>query len=222
MEYIFRTSEYDVEQLVPEVSVVLEKRVELASRQRLPGMWKATDSGAQKSGTPRPMTRGRLIYRRVVGIALIVLGLFMMISGLMKPQELLLPLFAGVCGLVFGINALWSTRKKEGEEAVEVTEAAESVKEPEKKLSKKYESTARTFLTNLANVGTTEVRFSEEGMHLGEQTVIPYAEMEYFFETPLGYLIAWGRQATFLQKQDLQHDDETEFRGFVACRVSVL
>ena len=222
MEYIFRTSEYDVEQLVPEVSVVLEKRVELASRQRLPGMWKATDSVAQKSGTPRPMTRGRLIYRRVVGIALIVLGLFMMISGLMKPQELLLPLFAGVCGLVFGINALWSTRKKEGEEAVEVTEAAEPAKEPEKKLSKKYESTARTFLTNLANVGTTEVRFSEEGMHLGEQTVIPYAAMEYFFETPLGYLIAWGRQATFLQKQDLQHDDETEFRGFVACRVTIL
>jgi hypothetical protein len=46
--------------------------------------------------------------------------------------------------------------------------------------------------------------------------------MEYFFETPSGYLIAWDRQATFLQKKDLQHDDETEFRGFVACRVSIL
>ena len=112
MEYIFHTSAYDVEQLVPEVSVVLEKRVELASRQRLPGMWKATDSVAQKSGTPRPMTRGRLIYRRVVGAALIVLGLFMLIAGLKKPEELLLPLIAGVCGIVVGVHSLWSTRKE--------------------------------------------------------------------------------------------------------------
>ena len=217
MEYIFRTSAYDVEQLIPEVSVVLEKRVELASRQRLPGMWKATDSMAQKDGASGRMTRGRLLYRRIVGVTLIVLGLFMLIAGLKKPEELLLPLIAGICGIVVGAHSLWSTRKKQEKETAE-----EPAKEPEKKLSKKYEATARNFLTNLANVGTTEVRFSEEGMHLGEHAVLPYTAMEYFFETPSGYLIAWDRQATFLQKKDLQHDDETEFRGFVACRVSIL
>lgn len=217
MEYIFHTSAYDVEQLVPEVSVVLEKRVELASRQRLPGIWKATDSMAQKGGAPGRMTRGRLLYRRIVGAALIVLGLFMMIPGLKEPDKLLLPLIVGICGIVVGAHSLWSTRKKQEKETAE-----EPAKGPGKKLSKKYETTARNFLTNLANVGGTEVRFSEEGMRLGEHAVIPYAAMEYFFDTPLGYLIAWDRQATFVQKKDLQNGDETEFRGFIACRVSII
>ena len=214
MEYTFRTSAYDVELLVPEVSQALETRVELASRKRLPGMWKVTDSLSQKH-TSDPMPRGRLIYRRVVGIALIVLGLFMMIPGLMKPQELLLPLFAGVCGLVFGINALWSTRKKPVKETT-----GEPAGEQTKKPSKRFEDTARTFLTNLAKVEPTEVRFSEDGMHLGEHAVIGYGEIEHFIETPLGYLLSWSTQATFLQKRDLQGGALEEFQDCVSEKMS--
>ena len=213
MEYIFQTSAYDVEQLVPEVSVALEKRVELASRRRVPGMWKATDSLSQKGGAQQ-MTRGRLVYRRVVGIALIVLGLLMLIPGLKEPEELLLPLIAGICGIAIGIHSLWSTRKKPEKETKEA-----SAQMPEKKLSKRFEGTARTFLSNLAKVGQTEVRFSEDGMQLGEAALIAYGEMEYFIETPQGYLVAWGTQATFLQKKDLQGDAGDEFHAFVSEQV---
>ena len=214
MEYIFQTSAYDVEQLTGEVSVALEKRVELASRRRLPGMWKATDSLSQKNGAQQ-MTRSRLVYRRVVGIALIALGLFMLIPGLKEPKELLLALIAGACGIVIGIHSLWGTRKKPVKEVAETP-----AKMPEKKLSKRYEDTARTFLSNLAKVGQTEVRFSEDGMQLGESALIGYGEMEYFIETPQGYLVAWGTQATFLQKKDLQDAVEGEFHAFVSERVS--
>lgn len=213
MEYIFQTSAYDVEQLFPEVSVALEKRVELASRRRVPGMWKATDSLSQKGGAQQ-MTRGRLVYRRVVGIALIVLGLLMLIPGLKEPEELLLPLIAGICGIAIGIHSLWSTRKKPEKETKEA-----SAQMPEKKLSKRFEGTARTFLSNLAKVGQTEVRFSEDGMQLGEAALIGYQEIEYFIETPQGYLVAWGTQATFLQKKDLQGDAGDEFCAFVSERV---
>lgn len=213
MTYIFHTSTYDVDALVPEVSQALEKRVELVSRQKLPGMWKATDRLSQ-GGTSGEMPRGRLIYRRVVGIALIVLGLFMLIPGLMQPRELLVPLIAGICGLAVGIHSLWSTRKKPAKITPE-----ESAEKPVKKPSKKYEDTAKTFLNNLANVEPTCVRFSEEGMALSEDAVIRYEEMECFVETQSGYLIAWGRTATYLQKKDLQFDNEAEFRDFVAGRV---
>lgn len=209
MEYIFCTSAYDVESLVPEVSEALGKRVELASRQRLPGLWKLTDSLTQQGGAPKEMPRSRLLYRRIVGIALIVLGLFMLIPGLREPEELLVPLIAGVCGVAIGIHALWSTFKTP-------KEAPRTVRAPKKQ----YEDTAKTFLDNLAKIGSTKVRFSEEGMALGEQALIRFEEMEYFIETQAGYLIAWGRQATFLQKKDLQHGEDAEFQTFISERLT--
>lgn len=221
MTYIFNTSTYDVDALVPEVSQALEKRVELVSRQKLPGMWKATDRLSQGSASGE-MPRGRLIYRRVVGIALIVLGLFMLIPGLMQPKELLTPLIAGICGLGVGIHSLWSTRKKPARKAQEEpteTPAKVPAEKSVTKLSKKYVDTAKSFLSNLANVEPTCIRFSEEGMELNEDTVIRYEEMECFVETPSGYLIAWGRTATYLQKKDLQLENKAEFGDFVAGRV---
>lgn len=205
MEYMFRTSAYDVDALVPEVSEALGKRVELASRRRLPGLWKLTDSLTQLEDVPKEMPRSRLIYRRVVGVALIVLGLFMLIPGLKEPQELLLPLIAGVVGVLIGVHALWSTFKQPS------NEPKKAVVSP-----KHYEDTAKTFLDNLAKIESTEVRFSERGMELGEQATIRFEEMEYFIETQAGYLIAWGKQATFLQKKDLQLGEDESFQTFVS------
>lgn len=209
MEYIFQTSAYDVDALVPEVSEALGKRVELASRRRLPGLWKLTDSLTQQGDVPKEMPRSRLIYRRVVGIALIVLGLFMLIPGLREPQEMLLPLVAGVVGVLIGAHALWSTFKQPSEAPKKMTVSPQ-----------KYEDTAKTFLDNLAKVGATEVRFSENGMGLGEQATIRFEEIEYFIETQTGYLIAWGRQATFLQKKDLQSGEDGSFQDFVSDRMA--
>ena len=193
MEYIFRTTAYDVAALTPEVGKALEKRAERYSRQRLPGMWKATDKLSQRSGTQQ-MTPGRLRYRRFVGVVLIVLGLFMMIPGLMKPQELLLPLFAGFCALVFGIESLWSTRKKR---------------------TNRFEKAARKFLSDVSKAETVEVLFSEEGMVIGDRPLIPYSDMKDFIETQAGYLITWADQAAFLQKKDFLGESSAEFANFV-------
>ena len=208
MEYLFHTTGYDVEGLVPEVSEALGKRAELASRRRLPGLWKLTDSLAQQGGGSEKMPRGRLIYRRVVGAALIVLGLLMLIPGLRKPEELLLPLIAGILGVVIGAHALWSTFKQPKEDAKKVSVSP-----------KRFEDTAKTFLDSLAKIESTEVRFTENGMALGEQAVIRFEEMEYFIETQAGYLIAWGRQATFLQKKDLLLGEDEGFQSFISERL---
>lgn len=209
MTYVFHTSAYDVDALVPEVSEALGKRVELASRRRLPGLWRLTDSLAQQGGEPKEMPRGRLIYRRIVGTALIVIGLFMLIPGLREPKELLLPLIAGILGVLIGVHALWSTFKPPKEEPQRAGVSP-----------KRFEDTAKTFLDNLAKIDSTEVRFSEEGMELVEQVMINFEEIEYFIETQSGFLIAWGRQATFLQKKDLQDAEPEEFLDFVSQQVS--
>ena len=42
-DYIFHISPYDTEKLLPQVSRALEKRTEMVSRERFPGLWKHTD-----------------------------------------------------------------------------------------------------------------------------------------------------------------------------------
>ena len=42
-DFIFHLTPYDTRKLLPQVSKALEKRTELLSRQRYPGLWKQTD-----------------------------------------------------------------------------------------------------------------------------------------------------------------------------------
>ena len=86
MLYRFQTSAYSVSELLPEVTSALEKRMEEESRRRLPGLWKAIDR--RGGGSPScEMTRGRRVYRRVAGILLLLVGLFLLIPGLVKPRN---------------------------------------------------------------------------------------------------------------------------------------
>ena len=55
-DYIFHISPYDTEKLLPQVSRALEKRTEMVSRERFPGLWKHTDRF-------RSMARGRYVWR---------------------------------------------------------------------------------------------------------------------------------------------------------------
>lgn len=43
IHFIFQLSPYNIDKLLPQVSKALEKRTELVSRERFPGLWKNTD-----------------------------------------------------------------------------------------------------------------------------------------------------------------------------------
>ena len=212
MKFTFHTSVYDVESLVPEVAEALEKRMELTSRRALPGLWRLTDSLNRQNEAPGEMPRRRVLYRRVVGTALIVLGLFILIPGLKEPEDLLLCLIAGICGVAIGAHALWTTFRK--------PKSAAPAKPAAHRIPKQFTDTADTFLNSIAAAGSTEVPFSDEGMQLSPNALITFGEMEYFLETPSGYLITWGRQATFLQKKDLRDGEQEEFMDWVSARLS--
>lgn len=55
-------------------------------------------------------TRSRL-GTRVKSIVCLALGFFLFIPSLVKPQELLVPLLAGVIAIGAGIGGLWRSRK---------------------------------------------------------------------------------------------------------------
>lgn len=43
MEFVFQTTPLNEERLIPQISQALEKRTELISREKYPGLWNATD-----------------------------------------------------------------------------------------------------------------------------------------------------------------------------------
>ena len=110
MEYRFQTSVYDQTALLTEVTAALEKRMEQASRKRLPGLWAVIDRKAAGKAL-NEMTKGRRIYRRVVGTLLLLVGLFLAIPGLAAPDKLFGPLLAGLFAIGTAVYYLRSTRR---------------------------------------------------------------------------------------------------------------
>mgnify|MGYP000103826290 CR=1 FL=1 len=105
--YIFQISPYDINCLLTQVSKALEKRTELISRERYPDMWQFTDRmNTAAQGKSRSSFRTKLL-----SIVCLVAGIFLLVPGLIKPQELFMPLLAGTAALMIGIVGLWCSRK---------------------------------------------------------------------------------------------------------------
>ena len=83
MEFVFCPSSYDGPALEAETAELLRRRLEVRSRQVMPGMWKVTDKlNAHAAKGPGI---GKRRYR-VYGVILIALGIFALVPGLMEPR----------------------------------------------------------------------------------------------------------------------------------------
>ena len=194
MQYRFQTSAYDVPLLLPEVEAALTKRVEAEGRRKLPGLWKTIDriSAGKPTVTAGEMTRGRRVYRRIVGTVLLLVGLFLVIPGLVAPDELFGPLLVGLFAVGTAVYYLGSTRKNR---------AGTQRKQAQK------------LLEDIAKAPSQPVVFTADGMELEGQAPVPYESITFYTETPSGVLLNWADRATFLQKRDLA---EGEWTGFAA------
>ena len=98
-KYNFQITPYDTESLLQQVSKALEKRTEFVSRERYPGLWENIDKlNAVSKGKRRSSLRSK-----VMSIICLVLGVFLFVPGLIKPQELLVPLLVGAFAIVIVI-----------------------------------------------------------------------------------------------------------------------
>ena len=197
MLYRFQTSAYSVSELLPEVTSALEKRMDEESRRRMPGLWKTIDR--RGGGIPScEMTRGRRVYRRVAGILLLLVGLFLLIPGLVKPRELMGPLVAGCMAVGTAVYYLYSTRKKR---------------------SGTFEKQARKLLEHIAKAPAQPVTFTEVGIQLQGQEPVPYGRISFYTETPSGLFLNWDDQAAFLQKKDLAEGEWHRFCAELAAKI---
>ena len=107
----FRITALDADHLRPQLSRALEQRTELISRQKYPKMWELTEKLNRVEKVPNTMQEYRAKRRRMLGILNWLLGVFLLTSGLMEPQKLLIPLLVGAVGFSVGVVTLWQNRR---------------------------------------------------------------------------------------------------------------
>ena len=200
-DYIFHISPYDTEKLLPQVSRALEKRTEMVSRERFPGLWKHTDRF-------RSMARGRKRSRlRTRGMSALCLaaGIFLAVPGLMEPRELFVPLLVGAAAMGAGIIGLWQSRARKKNQ---FDRAAKIVLEGKDKSSAEQ---------------AASVSFSEEGMTVpaggGKAEFVPYREFECAVETADSFLFVFGGRVLLLQKMDLKAECIGDFCSLISEKV---
>lgn len=103
--FVFSLQPLDADALLPQVCAALNQRLELYSRQKLPGLWKVTDRLSQRK--PASQTAGRRWFRLAMGLLLWVLGLLLLAPGLTDPQQLFVPLVAGAAVFILGQLTVW-------------------------------------------------------------------------------------------------------------------
>lgn len=201
LNYIFQISPYDIDKLLPQVSMALEKRTELISREKYPGIWKYTDKfNSVAQGRKRSRLRTRLL-----SIAFLALGIILFVPGLVKPKELLVPLLAGVVAIGSGIHGLWRSRKQK--------------RNP-------FDKSAKLLLAGKDTVlmeKDVRVSFTEKGMMLptdnDNSVLVPYKDFECVVETADTLLFVYSERVTVLQKNDLATDNVNDFCQFIAGKV---
>lgn len=199
--YNFQITPYDTESLLQQVSKALEKRTEFVSRERYPSLWENIDKlNAVSKGKRRSSLRSK-----VMSIICLVLGVFLFVPGLMKPQELLVPLLVGAFAIVIGIVYLYIGRNGK--------------KNP-------FDKSARLLLMGKDTISAKQsimVSFSESGMEIRaddkEPQHIPYSDFESMIETEDLFLFVHDTRITVLQKKDLTSNDITDFRNFISRNV---
>lgn len=197
--FSFQISPYDADNLLPQVSRVLEKRTELVSRKKYPGLWKLTD---QFNAMSHMRTRSNL-RTRLMSILCLVLGIFLFVPGIMEPQELLVPLLAGACAIGAGIGGLWRSGRYR--------------KNP-------FDRSARLLLEGKDTLSDTiEVSFSDSEMSVSAEHTcvehVSFSSFEYIIETFDLFLLFYDTRVTALHKSDLCGTVDA-FRDFISEKVS--
>ena len=202
--FIFSMKPYDVDTLFPQVAQMLQKRVELASRKKLPGLWKLTDKLNAVPRAPEAELKRRKERQRRWGGLLLVMGIFLFVPGVMKPQELPVPLVAGFIAIVMGMLYLRKgDRKKKTSEkkAKQLLEKLNASMEGQKLRLIFYD-------TELAISGA------------GEDKKVSYTDMECALETKDLFGIIYDNQIIIVQKQELLLGTAEEFAQQIVEKVN--
>lgn len=195
MDFVFQISPYSDPSLAQQVSGALEKRTELRARAQCPKLWRVTDA-LNRRHEGKAVSNGQRIRYRIYGILLIVMGVILLVPGIMDPKQLVVPLVAGVVGILAGIFTLWTVSGSQVQ-------------------SKRFDQAAEKLLKGFEAPPEAQVRFTPEGMEIAGKPAAAYPEVDFAAETEDLFLLTWNEKVTILQKKDLVGGDCPQFTAFL-------
>lgn len=193
MDFIFKPEKLG-ENLSGEISEAIAKRTETFSRKKFPGLWEKTDKLNARNLSEDALRR-RIRFRRFNGIICIALGIFLFVPGLLKPDELFVPLVVGAAATIFGISAV-VPRKTD----------AEKFEKKAKKLIKAINSSVKPEDT---------VVFNNDGVFENGVLLMEYENLEPIIETRNIFFICDGEKVLLLRKCDLVSGKAEDFAEFI-------
>ena len=185
--FIFSMKPYDADALSSQVAWMLNKRTELASRKRMPGLWKLTDKLNAAPRAPEAELKRRKERQRRWGGLFLVMGIFLFVPGVMKPQELPGPLIAGFLAIVLGMIYLRRDDRKKNSYVKKAKQLLE-------KMNASMEGQKLRLIFYDAELAITGV---------GDDKKVSYADMECALETAELFGLIYDNQIIMVQKQEL-------------------
>lgn len=184
------------EAYIPQLAYSLEKRTELLSRVKFPGMWKHTDRLRQI-----PKVKKSPLRTKLLGILNLALGIFLFVPGVMRPRELFVPLIVGAIGIGAGIGALLRGKVKK---------------------KNRFDKPARQLWEQFKDKTGATVTFTDSEMVIssGDDTEhTPYGNFEYIIETNDLFLVTFVGKVIVLQKNTLTGGNCPDFCQYISGQV---
>ena len=193
MEFVFRIGSYDTEGLAAELASALRRRTEDLSRQRMPGLWSVSDKLERKESGKQGS--------KAMGYLFLVFGIVLLVAGIARPKELLLPLIAGAAAVFAGLSRLLQagTDRRFLRSAEMLLRGKETPSDPPQ-----------------------ELRFSAIGMTLPQNVgseLVPYSAFETVVESERLLLLVFGGRVVVLQKRDLAEGSMDELRELLMSEI---
>ena len=207
MEFVFRITDYSDPALDAETAELLRQRLEARSREAMPGMWQVTD---RLEAWATPAVKGRRRRYALQGAALIALGVFAVVPGLMEPRVPSL-ILTGSLSILAGLLTIYGAKVK-------------SPPEPPASCKKEAAELLAGWRALDGPGAPVEVRFDENGLSVSageDRETVPYGDMTGIFGTERLWLLVYGgERALLLQKKDLVSGGAERFLPYVLDKLA--
>lgn len=207
MEFLFRITNYDEPALDAETAELMQQRLEVRSREAVPGLWKVTDRLNACAARGPGWEKRRRRYR-IYGAFLVVLGVFGLVPGLMEPRIPSL-IASGGFAVVMGVWCLCLRERKPLRPPASCRKEAEALLAGRRAVN--WSETA------------VEVCFDETGMTVSDgvhREEVSGEDMNGVFESKKLWLLVYdGENALLLQKKDLISGEAEEFLPYIQGKI---
>lgn len=196
---------------VVQVSQALRQRTELASRERLPGLWRLTDQLNERQQISESILKKRRIRTSFLSVLCASLSVFLLIPALMAPFDLTL-VICSIVSISLGAFNLWNLRRQ--------TSGKNGFEKPAAQLLDKLYALPREITIRIAFTDSEMLMENIAAGTLQSQDAIPYTEIETAFEAEDIYLLTYAGKGMVLPKRCMTAGTAAHFRDWLSSKTA--